>query len=100
VTAALDPWVVPAAVLATMGLAALIGSSVVVLLRSTKNEIIADQERRITQLEKERAECRDETAVLRGTVETLRGDLVREIAQAAARAALEAAAAVRAARSR
>lgn len=89
-TAALQvsPTAVIAAVAGLLTIAAAAGLIVGTLLRSTKNEIIADQEKRIALLKDERADCDTKVAELAGRLAVLEGDFVERIAMAVANAVL------------
>ena len=88
IAAAVNPWTVLGGVGALLTVAAVIGGVAGTLLRSTKNEIIADQERRIQQLKDERAEEARKVAQLEGRLAVLEGDFVERIAMAVANAVL------------
>lgn len=90
IAAAIDvnPWAVIAGVAGLLTIAAVIGAVAGTLLRSTKNEIIADQERRIAQLKEERTEEARKVAELEGRLAVLEGDFVERIAMAVANAVL------------
>ena len=88
IAAAVNPWTVLGGVGALLTVAAVIGGVAGTLLRSTKNEIIADQERRIQQLKDERSEEARKVAQLEGRLAVLEGDFVERIAMAVANAVL------------
>ena len=88
IAAAINPWAIIGGVLTLLTIAAVIGGVAGTLLRSTKNEIIADQEKRIAQLKDERGDCDAKVAELGGRLAVLEGDFVERIAMAVANAVL------------
>lgn len=88
VAAAINAWTILGGVATLLAVAAVIGGVAGTLLRSTKNEIIADQVLRIQQLKDERAEEARKVAQLEGRLAVLEGDFVERIAMAVANAVL------------
>lgn len=84
----ISPTAVIAGVAAVLTIAASAGLVAGTLLRSTKNEIIADQEKRIALLKDERGDCDAKVAELSGRLAVLEGDFVERIAMAVANAVL------------